>query len=84
MNPTTTPARASSDELARRSSGKMSVNNPMRKMIEATRSEESKDLVFFAMKSLTVHTSMTTTKAASSDRNSVLDLRPSDQRRASS
>ena len=83
MNPTTTPARASSDELARRSSGKMSVNNPMRKMIEATRSEGSEDLVFFAMKSLTVHTSMTT-KAASSDRNSVLDLRPSDQRRASS
>jgi hypothetical protein len=32
-------------------------------MIEATRSEESIDLVFFATKSLTVHTSMTMTNA---------------------
>ena len=63
MKPTTTPASASSDELASRSSGKMPVRNPIRKMIEATNSEESKDLVFFATKSLTVHTSMTTTNA---------------------
>ncbi len=63
MKPTTTPARASSDELASRSSGKMPVRNPMKKMIEATNSEESKDFVFFATMSLTVQTSMTTTNA---------------------
>ena len=63
MNPTTTPARASSDELASRSSGKTLVRNPIRKMIEATNSEESRDFVLFATRSLTVQTSMTTTNA---------------------
>ena len=63
MKPTTTPARASSDELASRSSGKMPVRNPMKKMIEATNSDDSSDLVFLATKSLMVQTSMTTTNA---------------------
>ena len=64
MKPTTTPARASSDELASRSSGKMPVRKPTRKISEATNSELSSDLVFFATYSLTVHTAMTTTNAS--------------------
>ena len=64
MKPTTTPPRPSREELARRSSGKMSVRKPMKKMIEATKSEESRDWVFFATQSLTVHTAMTMAKAS--------------------
>ena len=63
MNPTTTPARASSDELARRSSGKIPDRNPTRKISDATNSEDSSDLVLRATYSLTVQTAMTTTKA---------------------
>ena len=63
MKPTTTPASASNDELASRSSGKIPDRNPTRKISEATNSEDSKDLVLRATNSLTVHTAMTTTKA---------------------
>lgn len=48
MNPTATPPRASSDELASRSSGKMPLRKPMKKMIDATKSDDSSDFVFFA------------------------------------
>ena len=64
MNPTTTPPRPSSDELARRSSGKMSVRKPMKKMMDATNSDDSSDCVFFATQSLTVQTAMTMAKAS--------------------
>ncbi len=63
-NPTTTPARASRLELASRSSGKTPVRKPTRKMMEATKSEDSRDRVFFATRSLTVQTSMTMTNAS--------------------
>ena len=63
MKPTTTPASASSDELASRSSGKIPVRKPTRKISEATKSEDSSDFVFLATYSLTVQTAMTTTKA---------------------
>ena len=63
MNPTTTPASASNDDAVSRSSGNRPVRNPIRKMIEATNSDDSSDFVFFATKSLMVHTSMTTVKA---------------------
>ncbi len=48
MKPTTTPARPSRLELASRSSGKTSVRNPMRKMIDATNSDDSSDFVRLA------------------------------------
>jgi hypothetical protein len=64
MKPTTTPASPSSDELESRSSGKRLVRKPMKKMIEATKSEDSSDLVLLATRSLMVHTSMTMTKAS--------------------
>ena len=63
MKPTTTPASARSEELASRSSGKMPVRKPTRKISEATNSDDSSDLVFLATYSLTVQTAMTTTKA---------------------
>ena len=46
-----------------RSSGKMLVRNPTRKISDATKSDDRSDWVFFATKSLTVQTSMMTTKA---------------------
>ena len=64
MNPTTTPASASSDELASRSSGKTLVRNPTRKISDATNSDDKIDFVRFATRSLIVHTSMTTTNAS--------------------
>ena len=64
MKPTTAPASASGDELDSRSSGKMPVRKPIRKMIDATNSDDSSDLVRLATKSLIVHTSMTMTNAS--------------------
>lgn len=64
MKPTETPPSASSDEEESRSSGKMPVRKPVRKMMEATNSEESLEFVFFATRSLTVQMAITMTNAS--------------------
>lgn len=63
MKPTATPPSASSDELASRSSGKIPVRKPVKKVTDATNSEESLESVFCATRSLTVQTAITTANA---------------------